>query len=97
MEMRKISCRLFPAVLITGFFLGMLPLSLNAGEVPRITKEELKKMLDKPDVIILDVRVPPEWEQSAFKIKGAKRLEIPDAESGKFSYPKDKIIVLYCA
>lgn len=95
--MKRICCPVFWIILMAGFFLNSIPLSLDAGEVPRISKEELKKMLDLPDLIVLDVRIPSEWEQSAFKIKGAKRLEISDAEKGNVSYPKDNMIVLYCA
>ncbi len=93
--MNRICFRIFLAVFMSGLCLQSP--CLIAGEVPRISKEELKKMLDQQDLIILDVRISPEWEQSAFKIKGAKRLEISDAEKGELPYPKDKIMVLYCA
>ncbi len=97
MDLNRICLRVFQVILMAGLFLYMIPPCLSAGEVQRISKEELKKMLDQPDLIILDVRIPSEWEQSAFKIKGAKRLEISAAEKGDFPYPKDKMIVLYCA
>lgn len=67
-------------------------------KVPRITKEELKPMLGKPDVIILDVRSAQDWKESEWKIKGAireDRKEEDDAWIDK--YPKDKTIILYCS
>ncbi len=71
----------------------------SAGEeVPRITKEGLKEMLGKPDVMIIDVRSNLDWQESDRKILGASREE-PDkaVESWAEKYPKDKTIVLYCA
>ncbi len=71
----------------------------SAGEeVPRIAKEELKEMLGKPDVIIIDVRANLDWQESDQKILGAIREE-PDkaAETWAEKYPKDKAIILYCA
>jgi len=71
----------------------------SAGEeVARMTKEELKEMLGKPDVIIIDVRANLDWQESDQKILGAVREE-PDkgAKSWAEKYPKDKAIVLYCA
>jgi len=71
----------------------------SAGEeVLRMTKEELKEMLGKPDVIIIDVRATLDWQESGQKILGAVREE-PDkaAKSWAEKYPKDKLIVLYCA
>ena len=66
--------------------------------VPRITKEEVKSMIGEPGLIILDVRTARDWKDSEWKIKGAVR----DDRRGKSNewmdkYPKDKILVLYCA
>lgn len=67
-------------------------------KVPRITKEEVRSMIGKPDLIILDVRATQDWKDSEWKIKGAVRED----RRGKSNvwmdkYPKDKILVLYCA
>lgn len=70
-----------------------------AGEkVLRMTKEELKEMLGKTDVTIIDVRATLDWQESGQKILGAVR-EDPNkaAKSWAEKYPKDKAIVLYCA
>jgi rhodanese-related sulfurtransferase len=68
-----------------------------ATEPPRITKEELKKRLGDPKVVIVDVRAGRDWSKSDRKISGAVREEPGDAGAWATRYPKDKLIVLYCA
>jgi rhodanese-related sulfurtransferase len=64
--------------------------------VPRLAKEELRDMLGKPDVVIIDVRLKEQWDSSNVKIPGAQREEPGEkAESWALKYPKDKTIVLY--
>lgn len=89
--------RIWAAVFSFAIF-WMLSQFARAAEVPRISKEELKSMLNDPEVIILDVRTPGDWNESKTKIQGAVR-EDPDksAKSWAGKYSKDKTIVLYCA
>lgn len=68
-----------------------------ADEVPRMTKEQLKALLNDPDVVILDVRTSRDWKGSEKKIKGAIRENPKGFESWAHKYPKDKTLVLYCA
>ena len=68
-----------------------------ANEVPRIGKEDLRAMLDNPDLIIVDVRTTGSWEKSKVKIQGAMREDPNDAKSWAEKYSKDKTLVLYCA
>ena len=68
-----------------------------ADEVPRMSKEELRAMLDNPGVVIIDVRSSKDWEASQSKIKGAVREEPRQAKSWADKYDKDKTYVLYCA
>jgi len=77
---------------------GVTAASDTTGEeAARIGHEELKAMLGSSDLLIVDVRAAPDWEQSDIKIKGAIR-EDPKRTSEWFSkYPKDKTIVFYCA
>ncbi len=82
------------------FFLTVLAVSVlaaSAQEAPRITKEELKGMLDNPDVTIIDVRLGGDWENSGLKIKGAVREDPRNLDSVISKYPKEKTLVLYCA
>jgi predicted sulfurtransferase len=67
-------------------------------KVPRVTNEELMSMLDRPDVIIVDVRLEDEWKKSAWKIKGAVR-EDPEKgiQSWADKYEKQKNLVFYCS
>ncbi len=67
-------------------------------KVPKITKEELKSLLDNPDLIVLDVRVSSEWKKSENKIKGAVREDPEKAiDSWADKFPKDKTLVFYCS
>ena len=77
--------------------LGMLAPFVAAEETPRITKEELKALLDDPVVIILDVRAINDWNRSGRKIKGAIREDPTRFESWAHKYSKYKTLVLYCA
>jgi rhodanese-related sulfurtransferase len=76
---------------------GMLSTVMAAEEVRRLTKEELKTMLDDPEVVILDVRASRDWNRGERKIKGAIRENPTRFESWAHKYSKDKTLVLYCA
>ena len=78
--------------------LGVLAEMACAAEVPRMSKEELKSMLDNAEVIVLDVRASGDWDSSKIKIQGALR-EDPNKSTKSWAdkYSKDKTIVLYCA
>ncbi len=64
-------------------------------EVPRITKEELKKALTDPEIIIIDVRKQEEWEKSDKKLPGAVWEEPKDPRTWAGNYPKNKHLVFY--
>jgi hypothetical protein len=81
-----------------GLALGLLlTLDATAQEVPRITKEELRAMLDSPDLVIIDDRTGTDWDASEFKIKGAVREDPTKVDKWASKYPKDKPLVFYCA
>ena len=91
----------FLAILVLALTLCVLGCFQNLVQdpkVPRVTKEELRSMLDHPDVIIVDVRLEEEWEKSEWKIKGAVR-ENPegDIQSLMEKYPRNKTLVFYCS
>ena len=67
-----------------------------AVDVPRMSKEALKEQLDKPELIILDVRTGSDWKASEFKIKGAVRVSSHNVDSWASKFDKDKTLVLYC-
>jgi hypothetical protein len=68
-----------------------------AGATDRITKEELKELLGKPGVIVLDVRTHGDYDGSTVRIPGAVREDPTDVKSWAKRYSKDSTIVLYCA
>jgi hypothetical protein len=55
------------------FGMSFFTASDASAQVPRMNKEELKDMLGKPDVIIIDVRLKEQWDSSNVKIVGAQR------------------------
>jgi hypothetical protein len=67
-------------------------------KVPRMTIEQLKDLMGKPDVIILDVRSKSDWDKAQTKILGAIR-EDPSKSTKSWAekYSKDKTLILYCA
>jgi rhodanese-related sulfurtransferase len=74
---------------------ALVPAAVRSADIPRISIDELKAMLDHPDVVIVDVRTGSHWKSSEYKIKGAVREEPSDVESWASKYDKTKTIVLY--
>jgi len=84
------------AILLLGG-MGTWPVA-GAEQAPRMTKEELKALLGKPEVVILDVRSAGDWKKAETKIQGAVREDPGKAvKTWAEKYGKDKTIVLYCA
>jgi predicted sulfurtransferase len=78
--------------------LVIFPLACASGaNAPRLDPETLKSWLSDPQVLILDVRAPHDWQSSEKKIKGAVRVNPNDVKTWAAMLPKDKKIVLYCA
>jgi len=68
-----------------------------AGDVPTISKDELKSKLNTANIAILDVRSGRDWSSSEFKIQGAVRAAGADIAKWSKNYTKDQTLVLYCA
>ena len=66
--------------------------------VKRISKEQLREQLARPDIVIIDVRSKRDWENSDKKIPGSI-YKSPPLSSAAWAavYPADQPIVLYCA
>ena len=71
--------------------------SVAAADIARMTKEELKAMMDNPKVVIVDVRTNPEWNTGKVKIKGAVREDPTKVQSWIEKYSSDKTFVFYCS
>lgn len=74
--------------------IGFFTLAFSA-EVLRMSKEELKALLDHPDLVLIDVRYGKDWTDSDVKIKGAVREDPDGLKSWANKYSPDKTIVLY--
>ena len=64
-------------------------------EMPRITKEELKELLGKPDVVLLDCRPDEQWRTAEQKLPGAVHENPLEVASWASKYSKDAKIVIY--
>jgi rhodanese-related sulfurtransferase len=72
--------------------------------VPKLQPNQLREMIGRPDVVVVDVRDAPEVQQTG-KIRGAVHiqrgmLEFRADEATPYHNPalqKDRTIVLYCA
>lgn len=64
-------------------------------EVPRISIEQTKEMLDDPQVVIIDVRTAKTWWRSRTKILNAVREELGSLKKWANKYPKDKTLIFY--
>jgi 3-mercaptopyruvate sulfurtransferase SseA len=67
----------------------------QADDVRRVTQEELRAGLESGTVALFDVRDQASYD--AGHIKGAKLVPHDDVEKRLDEFPKDKLIVTYCA
>jgi len=65
--------------------------------VPRISKEEVKPLVETGRAVVIDVRSRQDWNKSEYKIKGAVRETSSGVESWMGKYSRDKKTVIYCA
>jgi hypothetical protein len=70
---------------------------VNPNDVPRMSIDELKQQMGNPNLIIIDVRTPHDWEESKAQIKGAIREEPSEVDSWMSKYPPGKTLLFYCA
>ena len=69
---------------------------LRSLVVARITPQELRKMLDSgEEVVVVDVRSPLESEVDP--VPGALRLPLEELEEGHVTIPPDRDIILFCS
>ncbi len=84
------------AVLVGVVFLVMVGAAADQS-VPRLTKDQLKKLLGNPQVKVIDVRAGGDWAASSIKIKGAVRETPYQAAQWAKKYDRNLTLVLYCA
>jgi hypothetical protein len=68
---------------------------LASDGVPRITKEEAKALLGKPNVVFVDARIDSAWKGSDRKITGAVRYDRFDPDAVAGSAGKDTTFIVY--
>ncbi len=93
----KTEYRMFYGMLAVALFVAGLIIPPADAGVQLMTKDELKAMLDDPDLMVLDVRTGKDWKSSEFKIKGATHVKSGAYGDWAGTYPKNKKYVLYCA
>ena len=78
-------------------FLGAFLGQAMAKEAPRMTQEELKGLMGKSEVVIIDVRAQSDWDGSKEKIQGAVREDPKKVKEWANRYAKDNTLIFYCA
>jgi hypothetical protein len=85
------------SLLVAGpsFVTGAADDKIPFPEIPRITKEQLKEMLGKPDLVIIDARPVEQWKYSDQMIPGTTHEDPLAVQSWAPKYDKNKKIVIY--
>lgn len=66
-------------------------------ELPRITIDKVKKMMDKGEpIMIIDTRNSHDWSESSVKLPGAVRIHVSELEQHLDELPRDHLIITYC-
>lgn len=85
------------ALVLLACCLTALPASASdTNSISRISKEEVKSLLGKPDVMVVDVRVAKDWDRSGFKIKGAVREDPREVQRHIDRFSSAKTLIFYC-
>lgn len=63
----------------------------------RVQPADLKSMLGKEGVVVIDARTNREWNKSDMKIEGAVHNDPLDVPSWSGKYRDKKLIILYCS
>ena len=95
----------FPARRWTALLAAMALMALLPGaagraraegpaEAPRVAAEEVKRLADKGDVVIIDVRAKDAYDFE--HAEGALSIPLAQLEGRLAELPKDKLIAAYC-
>ena len=71
---------------------------LNASDTkgaPRISAEQVRQLLDKPDTVIIDVRKPRNWWRSSKKILTAVREDPSTVDQWASKYTQNQSLIFY--
>ncbi len=96
MKRRPILISSLVALLLLFSLAGYSAMPTTVEQVPRLTKDAVKEMLGKPDVVIVDIRYIRQFEQSDKKLPGAVFVQPENFDEFVKNHPqKDKTYVLY--
>ena len=96
MKHRPILISSLVALLLLFSLAGYSAMPTTVEQVPRLTKDAVKEMLGKPDVVIVDIRYIRQFEQSDKKLPGAVFVQPENFDEFVKNHPqKDKTYVLY--
>jgi len=91
---RKLQMVLFGFLLIG--LLGCAQRWSAEDRTPRVSKEELRTMMGRPETVIIDARTEAGWRTSRQKIKGAVRENPLDPERWAGKYSTGSTLIFYC-
>jgi hypothetical protein len=77
--------------------LAVLAVTGVCGAADQLSVEELKSMLGRPEVVVVDLRTGVEWAGSLYKVPHAVHEDATEVPSWAARYAKDAIMVLYCS
>ena len=89
--------KIFPLFLLLALLTGCGSTAENTGTYTQISQEKAKEMMNKQDVVILDVREQDEYDSG--HIKGAVLLPvgtINEASAAAIIKSKDTVVLVYC-
>ena len=69
----------------------------DTGEVSRLTAHQVKKLLGRPDTVVIDVRTYRNWWRSSKKIPTAIREDPSTVDQWIEKYVKDQTLIFYCS
>lgn len=95
MKSLKLFCLLFATIITTAATFTTYGQEVKKGE--DVTKQEFKEIIAQPDVVILDVRTPAEYEKG--HIQGAILINVMSSnfrEEALKRLDKRKTIAVYC-
>jgi 3-mercaptopyruvate sulfurtransferase SseA len=95
MKRKPILISALVALLLLVALAGYSAMPTTVEQVPRLTKEAVKEMLGKPDVVIVDIRYIKQYEQSDKRIPGAVFVQPEDFDEFAKNYPKQRTYILY--
>jgi predicted sulfurtransferase len=93
--------RRWPALLAALALITLVPSTAGpalaadaADNAPRITAEEVKRLAEKGEVVLIDTRGKDAYD--AEHAQGALSVPLTELESRLADLPKDKLIAAYC-